>query len=140
MFLKDGIFQELVLLSLNEGTTKLQSIYNRLSIFSHEEIINELVTLHNSKVITFDVKQELIIISKKMKATINFLSDYKIVEHFNGEPKNEQLAYLFDQMSKRNYQLNMEVSIFSIINNCLSFIYKTDFSHEISLLSLNSKK
>ena len=56
MFLKDS-FQELVLLSLKEGVTRLDDLLNTLSIFSKESIVKELVSLHNSKVIEFDIIQ-----------------------------------------------------------------------------------
>lgn len=135
MFLKGGAFQELVLLSLNVGITKLDSLYKKLSIFAKEEINKELLLLHNAKIIEFDINNKQIILTKKMKDTIMFLSESKIVESFNSGTMSPYLAKL---SSKVAIDLNHELT--ATINNCLSCLYKTDFSNEVSVLSLNTKK
>ena len=135
MFLKSGAFQELVLLSLNAGTTRLDSLFNKLSIFSKEEITKELVALHNSKVIEFDTKERIVILTKKMKDTIDFLHESRIMDFYNEGIMSDYLNRLSGQV---DIDFNSEIN--SLINNCLIYLYKTDFSNEISVLQLSTEK
>ena len=135
MFLKGGAFRELVLLSLNEGTTRLDNLFKKLSIFSKEEIVNELVYFHNTKVIEFDVNNKVVVMTKKMKDTIDFLVESDIVKSFNTGRLNN---YLNDTASKAD--VNFNDSINAVINKCLSYLYRTDFSNEISVLNLDTEK
>ncbi len=140
MFLGGDAFSEILLYSLQKGENNIDDIVSSLSLFSKEVIVKKLVELNNRKIITLDCENDKVYISHKMKDVIKFLVESGIVNYYENGYITPFLKTLFEELRKKDINVNFDSNFACVVNKCLSSILKNDFSNEILLLDIKVKR